>query len=88
MNVCLVSDFSLAFRLREFKEAILEWHPDCRFVDETGKPDAFYVDMWQPEYADYATKHYRKPTYLIGYSAIQNNPKVFRREVKTNENKN
>jgi hypothetical protein len=86
-KVCLVSDYSHEARLNDFIQAIKAWHPGCVFCAEDERPTVFYVDLWQPEYSDYAVRHYGKPTYLIGYSTIKENPKVFRREVK-HENQN
>lgn len=74
MNVCLITG-GIPSRFSEFFKEISRQHPGAR-QSMPAEAEMFFVDYLRKNTVEVLMK-YEKPIYLIGYSSIQGNPKIF-----------
>lgn len=74
MNICLIVG-GIPSRFDDFMAEIVRQYPNARqsMPDEA---EMFFVDYLRKNMVEVLMK-YEKPIYLIGYSSIQGNPKIF-----------
>jgi hypothetical protein len=74
MNVCLIVG-GIPSRFDDFMAEVMRRYPDAR-QSTPDEAEVFFVDYLRKDVIQWISKH-KKPIYLIGYSSIQGNPKVF-----------
>ena len=74
INVCIIT-CGEPNRFSEFLEEVSKQYLGAR-LSIPSKAEMFFVDYLRKDMVEVLIK-YEKPIYMIGYSAIQNNPKIF-----------
>ena len=74
MNICLIVN-GFPGRFDDFMAEIVRQYP-CAIQSTPDEAEIFFVDYLRKDVIQWISK-YEKPVYLIGYSSIQHNPKIF-----------
>ena len=81
MNICLIAGGDSS-RFHDFMAEIMRRYPDA-IKSTSEEAEMFFIDYLRKDVAQWISE-YEKPVYLIGYSSIQGNPRIF--IAKTGEN--
>lgn len=74
MNICLIVG-GIPSRFDDFMAEIVRQHP-CARQSMPSEADMFFIDYLLKDMVEVLMK-YDKPIYMIGYSCIEGNPKIF-----------
>jgi hypothetical protein len=84
MNICLIVG-GIPSRFDDFMAEIMRQHPDAR-QSAPEEAEMFFIDYLRKDVAQWISK-YKKPAYLIGYSSIRHNPRIFITKIGENNGK-
>ena len=74
MNICLIVG-GIPSRFDDFMAEIVRQYPGAR-QSAPEEAEMFFIDYLRKDVAQWISE-YEKPVYLIGYSVIQHNPRIF-----------
>lgn len=82
MKICLITG-EKSSRFYDFMAEIMHQYPDA-IKSTPDEADVFFVDYLRKDVVKWISE-YEKPVYLIGYSSIQGNPKIFITKIGEND---
>lgn len=84
MNICLIVG-GIPSRFDNFMAEIVRRYPDAR-QSTPEEAEIFFIDYLRKDITQWISKH-EKPIYMIGYSSIQGNPRIFITKIGGNNEK-